>query len=207
MSTSHTGLCAAARPSEQGSYPLTVAWSEAHLKVNGICSAGLPSMISEAAHSVSSNMSSNLGDLLGLSEEKPHPAPASAAPQQHSSGAAAQRREANAEGTSASISPSTEVVESPQAPPQISLSDSLDESRDQLISQSFCLDVCPHAESTSTGPEATGEYIAALSSAASYSTGDATGLVKRLNTQALDPAQLPGVSQRAEYGASSHLPM
>ncbi len=60
-------------------------------------------MISDAAHSVSSNMSSNIGDLLGLSEEKPHPAPAGAPPHQHSGSAAAQRSLPKAEGTNASL--------------------------------------------------------------------------------------------------------
>ena len=60
------------------------------LKLDRGCPAGLPSIISDAAHSVSSNMSSNLGDLLGLSEEKPQPTPADALPHQRSSSAAQQ---------------------------------------------------------------------------------------------------------------------
>ena len=61
------------------------------------------------------------------------------------------------------------------------------------MSQSAC--GSPYAEGARTGPDAVGEYLAALSIAASNSTGDAPGLVKRLNTHALDPAKVTGLLQ------------
>ncbi len=63
------------------------------------------------------------------------------------------------------------------------------------------------AEGAGTGPDAVGEYLAALSVAASNSMGDAPGLVKRLNTHALDPAQMTGVLQTAQPRILSQLPM
>lgn len=101
-------------------------------------------MISDAAHSVGSNVSSNIGDLLGLSEERPKSA--SAEPP-HPPGA-------NTNGMH-----TTEEARGWQA---------------------------------HEGPHAVGEYLAALSLAASNST-DAPALVKRLNTSALHPALSAGL--------------
>ncbi len=50
-----------------------------------------------------------------------------------------------------------------------------------------------------TDSDAVGDYLAALSLAASNSSGDAPGLVKRLNTCALDPANSAGQSQSTHF--------
>ena len=101
-------------------------------------------MISDAAHSMGSNVSSNIGDLLGLSEERPKSA--SAAPP-HPPGA------------------NTNMLHTAE------------EARGWQAHE---------------GQHAVGEYLAALSLAASNST-DAPALVKRLNTSALHPALSAGV--------------
>ena len=107
--------------------------------------AGLPSMISDAAHSVGTNVSSNLGDLLGLSEERP--------------------KSASAE------------------PPHLPGANS-----SNVLHTAKEAGGWPARE----GPHAVGEYLAALSLAASNST-DAPALVKRLNTSALHPALSAGL--------------
>ena len=51
---------------------------------------------------------------------------------------------------------------------------------------------CAGAEKAAQGADAVGEYLAALSLAASNSSADAPALVKRLNSSVLDPALSAG---------------
>ena len=57
----------------------------------------------------------------------------------------------------------------------------------------------------STDSDAVGDYLAALSLAASNSSGDAPSLVKRLNTCGLDPASLAGLSRSTYFIAVMQL--
>lgn len=52
-------------------------------------------------------------------------------------------------------------------------------------------------EKAGDGPDAVGEYLAALSLAASNSTANAPGLIKCLNTSVLNPTLAEGLAQHA----------
>ena len=142
-------------------------------------------MLSDAAHSVHTNVSSNIGDLLGLSDEK-EPHATSAQPPCCATSQLGNKNPARhaqppwpCSDVCKMVGPAGKLLSTQcRAPVMGGVRGSL-----------FAL------QALRTLPQETdaiGEYLAALSLAASNSSADAPALVKRLNSSVLDPTLSAG---------------